>query len=169
MTKRIRNKFRPEEDEKLRILVKKHGLHSWEKVADEMKTKNVRQCRERWKHYLCCNDYYLEWAKEEDKIIIEKVKELGSKWTKISKFLPGRTDIQIKGRWLKKLQLEKDINDNKEEVIIVLNKSKRNDVEIKDKDLQDEKNGFDFGDLFENDDDITKECFDCELTFKEFF
>lgn len=43
----IRNKFTPEEDQKLRELVDKHGNRSWNLVSKLMGTRNPRQCLER--------------------------------------------------------------------------------------------------------------------------
>ena len=104
--KRIRNKFTPEEDQKLRELIKKHGEHSWNLVSSLMENRNQRQCRERWKHYLSCDmtEASKPWTKEEDSILLNKYNELGAKWTKIALELPGRTDLQVKSRYLKNLK-----------------------------------------------------------------
>ena len=44
-----------------------------------------------------------KWTEKEDSIIIEMHEKLGNKWSKISSFLPGRSDNQIKNRWNSKL------------------------------------------------------------------
>lgn len=108
--KRIRNKFTPEEDQKLRELIQKHGVHSWNLVSSLMENRNQRQCRERWKHYLSCDmkEATKPWTKEEDSILINKYNELGAKWTKIALELPGRTDLQVKIRYLKNLKNKKN-------------------------------------------------------------
>lgn len=99
--RRTRAKFLPEEDARLRELVLAHGTNSWEQIAGLMPGRNIRQCRERWKHYLSSERPYEPWTEEEDKILFDKVQALGAKWTKIAKFLPGRTDLQAKTRWQK--------------------------------------------------------------------
>lgn len=101
LKKRTRAKFYPEEDEKLRELVEEYGLHAWETIAQQMPGRNIRQVRERWKHYLSSEKPHDPWTKEEDDLLFEKVHELGGKWTKIAKFLNGRTDLQAKLRWQK--------------------------------------------------------------------
>ena len=99
--KRRRMKFLPEEDKKLIELVNEYG-NSWHKISKLMEGRNVRQCRERWKHYLSSNRAKSPWTPEEDALLLKKYMELGPKWTKISKFFDDRTDIQIKSRWTKR-------------------------------------------------------------------
>lgn len=100
-TGRRRMKFLPEEDEKLRELVAKYGK-SWNDIAKRLPGRNVRQCRERWKHYLSSDRAKSPWSNEEDILLFQKFMELGPKWTKIAKFFDNRTDIQIKTRWMKR-------------------------------------------------------------------
>ena len=115
--RRKREKFLIEEDEKLKELVLKYGENNWIQISKEIKTRNVRQVRERWKHYLSNNKDKREWTNEEDILLLNKFIELGPKWTKISKFFKDRTDIQIKTRYFKinklnnvKTQIEKKNN-----------------------------------------------------------
>lgn len=105
-----RNKFTEEEDEKLRELVLKHGDKSWNVVSSLMENRNQRQCRERWKHYLSCDiiDASKPWSKKEDKILLKRFNELGGKWTKIAKELPGRSDLQVKIRYLNHIKNKKN-------------------------------------------------------------
>lgn len=99
MKKRVRAKFLPHEDRQLKALVAEFGEDQWRKVASRMPNRNVRQCRERWKHYICSDSSKIPWNKQEDEILLKMVNEYGFKWTKIAKCLPGRTDIQVKSRW----------------------------------------------------------------------
>lgn len=100
--RRRREKFLPQEDEMLRQLVDKYGPCAWEQIAREMPGRNVRQCRERWKHYLSGTASKEPWTEEEDQLLFEKMKEIGPKWTKLTQFFKGRTDIQIKARWMQR-------------------------------------------------------------------
>ena len=97
--RRIRAKFSQEEDEHLKVLVLKYGDNNWDQVVSEMPGRNVRQCRERWKHYLSCEKPSDAWTQAEDDLIVTQVQKLGGKWTKIAAMLPGRTDLQTKNRW----------------------------------------------------------------------
>lgn len=101
--KRHRAKFGPDEDQRLCQLVAKYG-EQWIKVAQEMPNRSVRQCRERWKHYLCCPGRKLPWNSTEDMILFQQAQIIGLKWSKLATFLPGRTDIEIKNRWMQKFQ-----------------------------------------------------------------
>ena len=93
-----KNKFTPEDDERLKDIVNLYG-NNWELVSKKMGNKNVRQCKERWENYLSPSINRGPWTEEEDKKLIEKQKEIGSKWVKIAMSFPGRTDASVKNRW----------------------------------------------------------------------
>jgi hypothetical protein len=50
-----RCRFIPEEDALLRQLVTSFGPNNWERIAQYFPDRNVRQCRDRWNHYLTPN------------------------------------------------------------------------------------------------------------------
>jgi hypothetical protein len=99
---RTRSAFRDEEDDTLRSLVAMYGDNAWGEVVLHMPGRNVRQCRERWKHYLSGVKLRQPWTPEEDRILAMKVREWGTKWTRISEVLGDRTDMEAKSRWLAK-------------------------------------------------------------------
>lgn len=102
------SKFTEEDDERLRELVDQYGDNSWIQVASEMPGRNSRQCRERWLNYLSPKLNTNSWTQEEDELLIEKHKELGTSWVRISKFFEGRTDQMCKNRFfLLQRKLEK--------------------------------------------------------------
>jgi hypothetical protein len=93
-----RHRFTHREDHLLKEMADRLGTSSWERVALSLPGTSPRQCRERWKHFLAgCRD--AEWTAEEDRIIMDKVSELGPKWTRIAALLEHRTDVQVKARW----------------------------------------------------------------------
>lgn len=94
-----RHKFSPEEDEKLRQIVQEQGSNNWRFVAELMPGRSARQCRDRWKNYLAPGIKNGPWTPEEDQLLEEKYRELGSQWSRIAKCFPNRTDINIKNRW----------------------------------------------------------------------
>lgn len=93
-------KFTLEEDSKLRELVRLYGTGDWNLIAEKMPGRTVRQCRERWRHYLTPELAKVPFSAEEDALLARKFKELGNQWKLISGFFRGRTDIAIKNRWL---------------------------------------------------------------------
>jgi hypothetical protein len=95
-TKHTRAKFRRDEYKKLRFFVDQLGEQRWELIVPFFPSRNVRQLRERWKHYLSCKDPYSAWTPNEDSLLLQKVAEVGLKWTKLTAFFIDRTDIQIK-------------------------------------------------------------------------
>jgi hypothetical protein len=99
-TRHTRAKFQPEEDHELRRLVAIHGTSAWEAVARDLPGRSVRQCRERWKHYLSGERAKSPWTAEEDRLLFEKMQMLGPKWTRLATFFPGRTDIEVKAHWM---------------------------------------------------------------------
>ena len=115
---RRRMKFLPEEDASLKQLVALYGDTSWVQIASRMPGRNIRQCRERWKHYLSCNRAKSPWTEEEDRLLFEKYCEFGPKWTKISRFFNERSDIQIKSRWQKKFIHFKNLNSRQHNIQI---------------------------------------------------
>lgn len=97
--KHQKRKFLPQEDKRLVFLVNKHGTRDWNIIADEMKTRNARQCRERWNYYLSPSVSTSAWTNDEDEQLISLHKQFGSKWVFLARFFQRRTDSQIKNRF----------------------------------------------------------------------
>jgi hypothetical protein len=94
-----KHKFTVEEDKRLFAAVLRHHASNWQSIADEMGSRNPRQCRERWKNYLSPGVCRNPWKPEDDRLLQEKYKEYGAQWCVIVKFFPGRTDVNVKNRW----------------------------------------------------------------------
>ena len=97
-----KSKFTPDEDSKLIQLVNQFGENKWSLIVSFMDGRNVRQCRERWRHYLSPSISKAPWTMMEDYLLDQKYAEFGPKWKKIAEFFPNRTDINIKNRFLLK-------------------------------------------------------------------
>ena len=69
---------------------------------------NWSGCRGRWSNHVCPVEtgkgewtpvFRVQWTPDEDELVHELVRELGTKWSEIVKHLPGRTDNGIKNRF----------------------------------------------------------------------
>lgn len=94
----IKYKFTPEEDNKLFNIVINRKDVNWNKVAAIMKTRNARQCRERWNNYLDPKLRNEPWTWDEDRILLEKHQIYGTKYGKIAQYFFNRSDNSIRNR-----------------------------------------------------------------------
>ncbi|EAX95431.1 Myb-like DNA-binding domain containing protein [Trichomonas vaginalis G3] len=112
-TRRGKNKFTINEDAKLQMLVKKYGESDWSTISQILRSKNARQCHDRWFYYLSPKLNRGPFTEDEDQKLIKLEKKYGQHWVRISKHFSGRTDTQIKNRWnvlKRRLESEKSIN-----------------------------------------------------------
>jgi hypothetical protein len=96
---RIKGSWRGEEDLFIVNWVTKRGTKDWGELAANLPGRISKQCRERWYNHLSPSVLKADWSPEEDEILIDCQKKLGSKWSQMTAFLPGRTDNAIKNRW----------------------------------------------------------------------
>jgi hypothetical protein len=95
-----KTKFSTEEDELLVSVVRQHGSSDWHRAAQFVPGRNARQCRDRWVNYLSPEVGNGPWSPDEEILLIQKHEELGAAWKHIASFFVGRTDINVKSRWL---------------------------------------------------------------------
>jgi hypothetical protein len=93
------SKFTASDDVMLRSLVESFGHNDWYAISLRMPGRTARQCKERWMNYLSPTLNTAAWTAEEDQLLLEKQRELGSKWAQIAKFFPNRTDGMVKNRF----------------------------------------------------------------------
>ena len=75
-------------------MTKKYGI----------KNKSSKQCRERWVNSLCPNINKGIWTEKEEKILFLTQLKIGNKWSELAKFLPGRSENDIKNHFYSKLR-----------------------------------------------------------------
>ena len=92
--------FSREEDENLRLLVCQFGsTDSWTQVAEHMKRRSARQCRERWNVLTLREKSRRAFTPEEDQLLIAKYMEIGPKWNLLQTFFQDRNMASLKNRW----------------------------------------------------------------------
>jgi hypothetical protein len=92
-------KFVPLEDARLVELVGLFGDSDWGSIANHMPNRTVRQCRERWLYFLTPSIRNGPWSAEDDALLLQKFEEIGSQWKAMTRFFPGRTEINIKNHY----------------------------------------------------------------------
>ncbi|OHT10239.1 hypothetical protein TRFO_20543 [Tritrichomonas foetus] len=99
-----RRPFTVEEDARLIEIMNSAEFINWEVVAQKMGGRSSRQCRERWVNYLSPGIRTDPWTEMEDRLLIQKMNELGRCWSTIGQFFNGRSENDVKNRWYSHLK-----------------------------------------------------------------
>jgi hypothetical protein len=93
-------KWSKEEDDVLMQAIAEHGPSNWNSLAFALPGRTGKQCRERWISKLSPDFTAEPWTPDEDETLIGLQQERGNQWAKFRAFLPGRSTISIKNRWV---------------------------------------------------------------------
>jgi hypothetical protein len=95
----VRRPFTVEEDVRLLEIVGRSQMVNWENIAHQMGGRSSRQCRERWVNYLNPQIRNDPWTEDEDRLLLDKINELGHSWAQIGRAFNGRSESDVKNRW----------------------------------------------------------------------
>lgn len=94
----IKGAWSPEEDKVMLEACNRFGF-DWKRVASCVKGRSAKQCRDRYRLKLDPSINHGPWTPAEDEKLLQLHNEIGRSWTKIAKFLPGRTENAVKSRY----------------------------------------------------------------------
>ncbi len=103
--KKSYKKWTKEEDDRLREFINSHnGLKDWSSISKYVgNNRTDAQCQHRWERFLDPSITKGPWTDEEDKKVIELVRDYGAKhWSLIAKELKGRVGKQCRERFVSK-------------------------------------------------------------------
>ena len=95
----------------------------WKRIASIVGTRNRAQCLHRWRKSLNPSMKKGKFSKEEDALLVDAVRKLGTcNWKHVKLLVPGRTDVQCRERYVNTLApgLKKGIEWSAEEKATLL-------------------------------------------------
>ncbi|CAN6237808.1 unnamed protein product [Urochloa humidicola] len=98
-SERTKGKWLAEENEILIKMVTKHGPKNWQTIASAIPSRNAQQCRIRWTRSLDPAIKKEDWSEQEELRLIRAHQIYGSRWLKMVKHFPGRTNHALKEHW----------------------------------------------------------------------
>eukprot|EP00892_Ulva_mutabilis_P001873 jgi/Ulvmu1/11687/UM008_0097.1 len=113
--KREVSRWTPPEEAELRKAVSAMGTSDWARVADAVRTRSARQCKEHYREVLSPDVKHGEWSVEEELKLVQAHARMGQAWSRIAPFLPGRPANACKNKFNGTLRRK----DNEESILAV--------------------------------------------------
>ncbi|KAI7857212.1 Homeodomain-like protein [Circinella umbellata] len=96
-----KRKWTKEDDEALTQAVEILGERNWQQVAYIIGDRTGNQCLQRWSKSISPAIRRQRWTKEEDDALKGAVEAYGvGNWNKVQRYVPGRTDMQCRERYM---------------------------------------------------------------------
>jgi hypothetical protein len=89
----------PQEDAHLLALVAQHGTSDWKRVSASFPSRTTKQCRDRFVQHLSPSVDKSPWQAGEERLLFVLQAELGSRWTVVARYLPGRSESSAKNHY----------------------------------------------------------------------
>lgn len=108
----LKGRWTPEEDGRLLELIRQWGDSNWPVIASSMEGRTGAQCMLRFQKTLDPSIRKGKWTGEEDELLRFAVKFHGGEksekrdWCLVCRWVPGRTDVQCRERWMNILSPE---------------------------------------------------------------
>jgi hypothetical protein len=109
MTSPSRIKYRPFTPADDAVIMRSRLLvppESWKTIASRLDGRTPQNCRQRWLYFLSPEIRFEPWTLEEDRLLVEKINEMGRTWTAMTASFQGRSANDLRKRWIKHVQLQ---------------------------------------------------------------
>ena len=123
--KRHRKIWTKEENQMLKFLVEEKNIKDWVTISHFFNCRSNKDCRDHYIFHLSPNVVKRKWSIDEELYLVEKYKEFGPKWVKLTAFFDKRSPNDLKNR-IKLIQQRKKPLRNK---ILNLQEKKQNTLQ----------------------------------------
>ena len=81
------------------------GEIDWDQVANYMEGRSLEQCKVRWEFFH--RGKKRRWTEDEDESLLNAMVRFGKKWSRIERYVPNRSQVQCRDRYMNSLDKSK--------------------------------------------------------------